>query len=85
MVGLSATLGVYEERSGSQWGMACMGHGLSQGREPVRGPGKVHPLSEGPGGPQPAEPGSLSAAGDSPAPGVHCSTNPSHGRKSPPS
>lgn len=77
---LAAIPGVYQEWPGPGRCVAGMGDGISQGRKPFRSEGEVCPLSEGSSGPQPAQPGSLTAAGGCPAPGDQCTTHFSHGR-----
>lgn len=78
---MAAILGVYQEWPGPWRRVAGMGDGISQGREPFRSEGEVCSLPEGSSGPQPAQPGSLTAAGGCPAPGDQCTTHFGHGRK----
>lgn len=58
-----------------------MGDGIPQGREPFSSEGEVYPLPEGSSGPQPAQPGTLTAAGGHPAPGDRRTSHSGHGRK----
>lgn len=78
---LAALIGVYKEWPGPWRCVAGMGDGVSEGREPFRSEGEVCPLPEGSSGPQPAQPGSLTAAGGCPAPGDQRATHSGHGRK----
>lgn len=79
---LSAVAGVYQEWLGPWRRVAGMGDGISDGREPFRSEGEVCPLPEASGGPQPAQPGILTAAGGCPAPGDQHTACSCYGRES---
>lgn len=60
--------------------MACMGHGMFEGRVSEWSSGEILSLSESSCGQKSAELRPKTAAGDHPAPGVHCLTHTQHSK-----